>query len=69
MYTLNHKKGAYYIRESLLFDHHFRLSIGTKETGIEKGLILFYTMRVLHLEVLLIVLLCSRLLIYYNSMI
>lgn len=51
MYALSHEKGACYIRESLLFDHHFKISIGKNETGLEKGLILFYSVRVLHLEV------------------
>lgn len=52
MYALSHEKKFCYIRESLLFDHHFKISIGKKETGLEKGLILFYSIRVLHLEVL-----------------
>ena len=39
-------------RENLSFDHHYSLSYGYEQTGLERGLILTYSSRKLHLEAL-----------------
>ena len=37
-------------RENLSFDHHYSLKYGLEQTGLERGLILHYSSRRLHLE-------------------
>lgn len=52
MYSKGHLKVDSFIRENLLFDHHFKIQYGKQETGISKGLNLMYSNRKLHIEAL-----------------
>lgn len=52
MYSKGHLKADSFIRENLLFDHHFKLEYGKQETGLSKGLNLIYSNRKLHIEAL-----------------
>jgi len=52
MYSKGHMKVDSFIRENLLFDHHFELKYGKQETGLERGLNLNYSNRKLHIEAL-----------------
>lgn len=52
MYTRGLNDDQKELRENLLFDHHYKLEYGKKETNREFGLNLTYSNRILHLEAL-----------------
>ena len=52
MYSIGDEEKSAFIRESLLFDHHFKMKYGKSETGFTKGLILYYSNRKLYIEAL-----------------
>lgn len=52
MYSKAHLKADSFIRENLLFDHHFQLKYGKAETGLARGLNLIYSNRILCVEAL-----------------
>ena len=52
MYSKGHLKVDAFIRENLLFDHHFQIKYGKAETGLQRGINLIYSNRKLHLEAL-----------------